>query len=176
MDFWSCGPLLQQTGRSWNKVFGRMRGELWTTGTHWRWLYNNSGCRLTNSQCALSGSIKCSQWRICEGQTISDTEPHKLLISAAVATLEILTAVLLEILVMLDVCYVVWCRVTDLCLQLQCTLVPKRVRRISSTFFPMLPFWRHWHYYICSVENPLFFVCLVLKIEALRTFETSTAT
>jgi hypothetical protein len=170
MDFWSCGPLLWQTGRPSNKLFGIMCGELWTTGTQWRWLCHNSGCRLTDYHCVLPGSMKCSRWRICEGQTIADTEPHKLLISAAVATLEVLTAVLLEILILLDISYV------EVCLQLQGTLVRKRLRRNSSAFFPMRPFRRHCRYYICSVENSLFFACLVLKIEALRYFETSTST
>lgn len=139
MDFWSCGPLLWQTGRPWNEVFEIMRGELWAAGTHWRRLYHNSGCRLTDCHCVLPDSIKCSQWRICEGQTIADTVPHKLLISVAVATLEVLTAVLLGILVLLDVCYVDWCRVTEVCLHLQGTLVPKRVRRNSSALFSMRP-------------------------------------
>jgi len=70
-----------------------------------------------------------------EEQTIADTEPHKLLISAAVATLEALTAVMLNILVLLDACYVDWCKVTELCLQLPGTLVPKKVGRNSSAFF-----------------------------------------
>jgi hypothetical protein len=59
-DFWSCGPLLWQTGRPWPQVFGIMRGELWTTGTRWRWLCRNSGCRLTASDCVVPGSIKCT--------------------------------------------------------------------------------------------------------------------
>jgi hypothetical protein len=63
------------------------------------------------------------------------TQSQKPLISAAVAALEVLTAVLLNILILLDVCYVDWCTVIEVCRQLQGTLVPKRVLRNSSAFF-----------------------------------------